>query len=33
MEEASFLKDEDFLGKQDPFVQFEYDGVTNKTNV
>lgn len=33
MEEASFLKDEDFLGKQDPFVQFEYDGVINKTEV
>ena len=33
IEEAEFLKDEDFLGKQDPFVQFLYDGVMNKTKV
>ena len=29
--EAKFLKDADFLGKQDPFVQFVYDDREYKT--
>lgn len=31
--EATFLKDEDALGKQDPFVQFSYDGFAFRTSV
>lgn len=25
MEEANFLQDSDLIGKQDPYIQFEYD--------
>lgn len=31
--EATFLKDSDFIGKQDPFIRFVYDGKTMDTDV
>lgn len=31
--DASFLKDADFIGKQDPFVAFKYRGMEIKTTV
>ena len=31
--EASFLKDTDTFGKQDPYLQFHYDGIDLKTEV
>ena len=33
LQEAHFLKDSDLVGKQDPFIQFEYDNITFKTEV
>jgi len=31
--EAHFLKDSDFIGKQDPFIRFVYDGKSFDTDV
>ena len=33
LKEARFLKDADFFGKQDPFLQFNYGGRIYKTKV
>jgi len=33
LEKATFLKDADFMGKQDPFVKIVCAGVTYKTKV
>ena len=33
MKEATFLKDSDLVGKQDPYIQFEYDDNTFKIDV
>jgi hypothetical protein len=33
MTAASFLKDSDLIGKQDPFLQFTYEDMPLKTDV
>jgi hypothetical protein len=33
MDEANFLKDTDLIGKQDPYIQFEYDSSKFTTSV
>ena len=33
IKEASFKKDADMFGKQDPFIQFKYQGAELKTDV
>jgi len=33
MKEATFLKDSDLIGKQDPYLQFIYEDIPLKTDV
>lgn len=33
IKEAHFLKDADLIGKQDPYMQFKYDGIIAQTDV